>query len=440
MILVYTHKITSRLNYIFRHLFNNLILKNVKFTTEIEEFIAYNGPKFSYAPQALGGEFHIEAHTILFQQGIKEHHINFSFWDNQPVFFKIQNSDIPFDIFAASFYLLSRYEEYLPHQLDEHERYNYKNSLLIQHNLFNKPIIEIWIEKFKTTLQNRFPDLEFEERKFYFEPLIDVSMARLFESKSLLRSFFGGLNDLVHLRLRKFWLRNKVIIFGKADPFDTFDKILQIKKKYKHPLTFFHLLAPYSLFDHNVSMNKHKYQTEIKFLADYADTGLLTSYYAVDNEEMIEKEIKSLENIIHKPIHKVRAHFNRIKIPTTYQIYNDEELKDDYSMGYNHKIGFRAGTSVPFKFYDIENETETHLLLHPTVISDIMLKYQYKLKPKKAMKILLEEGEIIRQYKGHFYPVFHNFILSDLKEWRKWHQLYTETIKHFSNYAQKPNN
>jgi len=435
MFLVYTHKITPRVNYIFRHLFNNLMLADVKFTTKIEEFIAYNGPKFSYAPQSLGGEFHIQSHPILYQQGIKFNEVAVRLWDDVPVFFQVPHSDIPFDIFAATFYLLSRYEEYIPHQIDAHERYSYKNSLLLQHNMLNKPILEIWVEKFKQSLQQRFPDLQFKERSFYFEPLINVSMARLYKGKSFLRSIFGGLDDLLHLKFKSFWLRNRVLLFGKKDPYDTFDEILQIKKKYKHPLTFFHLLSPYSLFDHNISMNKHDYQTQIKFLADYADTGLLVSYYAAEDEEKIEKEIKKLENIIHKPVEKVRAHFNRLKIPGTYQAYNNLEVKDDYSMGYNHKIGFRAGTSIPFRFYDIENETETHLLLHPTVISDVMLKYQYKLKPEKALKIMLDEGKIIQKYKGHFYPVFHNFVLSDLKEWQEWNRLYTETIKFFTGHG-----
>ena len=435
MILVYTHKITPRLNYIFRHLFNKILLKEVKFTTKIEEFIAYNGPKFSYAPQALGGEFHIQAHPLLFQQGIKPNEIKFGFWEQEPVFFEIPHSDLPFDIFAATFYLLSRYEEYLPHQLDQHERYNYKNSLQIQQNMFNKPIVEIWAALFKKKLQERFPELIFKKRPFYFEPIINVSMARLYQGKSFLRFLFGGFEDLIHLRLKNFATRNRVFLFGKKDPYDTFDEILKIKKKYKHPLSFFHLLTTYSLFDHNVSMNKHDYQTQIKYLADYADTGLLTSYYAIDDEDTIEKEVKILENIIHKPVQKVRAHFNRIKIPITYQIYHNLELKKDYSMGYNHKIGFRAGTGIPFPFYDIENETETGLILHPTIISDVMLKYQYHLSPEKALKIMIDEGEIIRKYGGHFYPVFHNFILSDSKDWKEWNQLYINTIKHFTTDA-----
>ena len=412
-----------------------MMLVDVKFTSQLEEFIAYNGAKFSYANQALGNEFHIRSLPLLYRQGVKDVEIKFGKWDRTPVFFETPDSSIPFDIFAAGFYLLSRYEEYLPHTLDEHGRYDYKNSVLSREKLLNMPLLEIWVEKFKRTLQKKYPDLQFPEKKFHFEPIINVSMARLYEHKTFLRSFFGGINDVLHFRIRSFIRRNKVLFFGRKDPYDTFDEILRLKKKYKHPLTFFHLLSTYTLFDHNISKNKNEYRTQIKFLADYGDTGLLTSYYAIDEEAQVEKEIKYLEEIIHKDLQKVRAHFNRIRIPGTYQSFHKEELKHDYSMGYNHKIGFRAGTCTPFRFYDIENETETEMMLHPTNISDVMLKYQYRYTRKKALRIMIEQGELIRQYGGHFYPVFHNFILSDIKEWKKWNDLYINTIKHFSAYA-----
>ena len=437
MILVYTPKITARLNFIFRHIFNNVLLVDVKFTSQLEEFIAFNGAKFSYADKALGKEFYVKSHPLLFQQSIKDIEVKLSYWDRTPVFFEVQDSSIPFDIFAAGFYLLSRYEEYFPHKLDMHGRYDYKNSVLSRHKLLNMPILEIWVEKFKFALQEKYPDLQFPEKSFYFEPLINVSMARLFQHKSFLRQFFGGINDILHFRLLRFIRRNKVLFFGKKDPYDTFDEILRIKNKYKHPLTFFHLLSGYNLFDHNISKNKNTYRRQIKFTADYGDTGLLASYYSSDDEGKIEKEIKDLEDIIHRDLQKIRAHFNRISIPNTYQIYNNEEIKHDYSMGYNHKLGFRAGTCTPFRFYDIENETETSLVLHPVSVSDVMLHHQYRYSYKKALRIMIEQGELIRQYGGHYYPVFHNFILSDEKEWKKWNDLYINIIKHFSAYAKK---
>ena len=432
MILVYTHKITSRTNYIFRHIFNNILQTEFKFTTKIEEFIAYNGAKFSYAPQALANEFHITPHPILFQQGVRNQEIKFGFWEDLPIFFQTPDSEIPFDIFAAVFFLISRYEEYLPHKTDEHGRYHNQNSILNLQGILNQPIVELWIEKFKLSILEKFPDTSFNNRKFVFEPVINVSMARLFKNKSFLRHFSGSFREFFTLKWRLFSLRQKTYWGKTRDPYDTFHKIIQLKKQYNHPLTFFHLLHKYSQFDHNVSPDNSTYQNQIKYLADYAGTGILTSYYSMKDEIQIKNEVDFLEQIIHKPIKKVKAHFNRIKIPDTYRFFIEAGLTQDYSMGYNHKIGFRAGTSIPFYFYDIKNESLTDLKVFPTTISDIMLRYQYYLPPEKALKIMIEQGEIIKKVGGNFHPVFHNFILSDLRHWKNWNKLYIETVKHFA--------
>ncbi len=55
MLLVYTHKITPRLTYTFKHIFTRILNIQIIFTTKIEEFIAHDGLKFSYTKQALGG-------------------------------------------------------------------------------------------------------------------------------------------------------------------------------------------------------------------------------------------------------------------------------------------------------------------------------------------------------------------------------------------------
>ena len=43
MLLVYTHKITPRLNYIFKHVCTRILSFPVSFTTQVEEFIAHEG-------------------------------------------------------------------------------------------------------------------------------------------------------------------------------------------------------------------------------------------------------------------------------------------------------------------------------------------------------------------------------------------------------------
>ena len=118
----------------------------VGFTTSVEEFVAHNGPKLTYSKVPLGKEFFIKSHDLLFEQGINDVEIKMEHWGSIPCFFGMgQNTSIPFDIFAASFYLQSRYEEYLPYVQDAHERFSATDSLAHKHKFLDKPLIDIWV-------------------------------------------------------------------------------------------------------------------------------------------------------------------------------------------------------------------------------------------------------------------------------------------------------
>ena len=124
MLLIYTQKVTPRIDYSFKHICTRILKIPVDFTTTIEEFIAYQGPKISYGKQPLGNEVFIYAHGLLTQQGFEDVEISVRPWGETVGFFHAtEKSSIPYDIFAAAFYLLSRYEEYLPHVKDELGRF-----------------------------------------------------------------------------------------------------------------------------------------------------------------------------------------------------------------------------------------------------------------------------------------------------------------------------
>ena len=65
MLLIYTHKITPRLTFTFKHLFTHILNLQVSFTSKIEEFIAHEGLKFSYTRQALGNEMFVKSNELL---------------------------------------------------------------------------------------------------------------------------------------------------------------------------------------------------------------------------------------------------------------------------------------------------------------------------------------------------------------------------------------
>ena len=81
-----------------------------EFTTNLEDFIAHSGPKMSYGKAPLGNEFFVQSHKLLFSQGLEDWEIHVRPWDESVGFFASGDiGKMPYDIFAASFYLLSRY-------------------------------------------------------------------------------------------------------------------------------------------------------------------------------------------------------------------------------------------------------------------------------------------------------------------------------------------
>ena len=111
MLLVYTHKITHRNKYIFNLLFKDILGIDFKLTPDREEFKLYEGAKLSYTNSPIGDELFFVSRNLLFETGITEQNISVLEFNNNKVFFATGKASVfPFDIFAASFYLVSRYE------------------------------------------------------------------------------------------------------------------------------------------------------------------------------------------------------------------------------------------------------------------------------------------------------------------------------------------
>jgi len=178
MLLVYTHKITPRLNYIFKQICTRILGVPVSFTTKVEEFIAHDSLKMSYSTQQLGNEFHIKSHQILFEQGLSDLDIHIHDWDDTKCFFyNGDKGDMPFDIFAATFYLLSRYEEYLPHVKDVHGRFTAEQSLAFKYRFLEKPLVDIWAYQFLEKLKEKFPDYAYKNRSYNYISTVDIDNA-----------------------------------------------------------------------------------------------------------------------------------------------------------------------------------------------------------------------------------------------------------------------
>jgi len=412
-----------------KQVFVRILGIEVGFTTKVEDFIKHNGPKITYTKQPLQNEFFVRSHPLLFENGINDLQITMSEWGDTPCFFPSgERSNIPYDIFAASFYLLSRYEEYLPHVKDLFGRFPYKESLAHQHGFLQQPVVDLWAQKLLHVLKERFPTLEQIPKAVRFTSIIDVSISHSFAHRGFFRGGVGMLHDLVNLKFKKVMQRLLVLCNLRKDPYDNFTQLIDLHKKYGISSIFFFQYAQYSRYDKNISTENNAFKHLIKSVADYSTVSLAASYSSFTNMELLKLEKENLTNVINKAVNYVRLRYNRVDIPETYRNLVGAEFTDDLSMGFTHEMGFKAGTCSSFYFYDIPLEIQQPIKIHPFAMHDYaLLKYKSEEEIFKELDRLYEQ---VRLVNGHFITVFSNELLGSEQK-INWIELYEKIIARY---------
>ena len=429
MLLIYTHKITSRFTYPMRQLCQGILGIEVVFSTKVEDFIKHTGPKITYTKQPLQNEFFIRSHDLLFEQGISDLDIKIGDWNGTPCFFETgERSSLPFDIFAASFFLLSRYEEYMPHVKDALGRFPAKESLAYKNGLLELPLVDMWAYHFQQALADRFDEIPKPRRKYAFTSIINVTTSHSFAYRGMIRSLGGFFIDLGSFRLKRVFRRLAVGLGIKKDPYDNFMDLVEIHKRHPIKTMFFFQFAKYSTHDKNISPNNNKFRYLIKSVADYSIVSLSASFKANLDKDLLVEEKKSLASLINRPIKYSRLRYNKVNIPTTYRNLIEAEFTDDYTMGYTHEIGFRAGTCTPFYFYDINLEVQQPLKVHPFAVHDYALtSFEKKEQVFEKIDTLYRN---IQKVDGQLVTVFSNELLGESHK-INWIELYQDLLKRY---------
>ncbi|HPT02472.1 MAG TPA: polysaccharide deacetylase family protein [Bacteroidales bacterium] len=431
MLLVLAPKITNRLRYIFNLLLNDLLGLETCFTASLDEFSTYEGAKFSYGVSLESDALFFAANHLLFETGISSCEVSCFDYAGSKAFFAVyqKSSAMPFDVFAASFFLVSRYEEYLPQMRDEHGRFRAMQSEAYRNGFLRKPLVNSWALELKKVLQDRFPELEFSLPSFKFIPTIDVDAAFAYKHKGMTRAvggFFKAINRSDYQELRE---RIEVLLGRRADPFDTYEVIMALQKKYSLKTLFFILLADYGVNDKNLPVQNRYFRQIIRELADYADVGIHPSYASSGNAAVLQKEISRLSGILHRDILKSRQHFLRLEMPTTYRNLINCDIAEDYTMGYAEEAGFRASICSPYNFFDLDLDRKTPLRIFPFALMDGTLNDYMDLTPVQASDLISNLMKEVKAVGGTFISLWHNSTLNDQRHWKGWLMVYEDMIR-----------
>ncbi|MDD4001693.1 MAG: polysaccharide deacetylase family protein [Bacteroidales bacterium] len=440
MLLIFIEKITNRVGYTLNLIFKDILGVQYNITTNKEAFANYKGPKLSYSKRRIDMEPFIFSKELLFETIIEIQDLDFFYYKDTPSIFKTFTKDtiLPFDIFAATFYFVSRYEEYLPFIQDKHGRFRYEESFAYKNSFLHKPVVNIWAKLLKEKLQKIYPELIFKKHYFRYYNTIDVDSAYSIKEKGIFRIVYGLFRDFFQGNFSECLYRLKVIFFNRRDPFDTFDYQISLIKKFKLKTIYFILFGRFGKFDKNISPYNKKFHRLIKYLCDYAKVGIHPSYDSFEQDEELGIQIKELFQVIQKPVFRSRFHYLKFRLPISFRKLIDNMITDDYSMGYSDMIGFRAGICSGYNFFDLEIDGETKLRFHPFAIMDVALKTSMQLEPYEAIEKIKQIVDQVIAVEGDFISVWHNESLCERYQWKGWRVVYEKMIEYVSAVDRTP--
>lgn len=432
--LVLVPKVTGRVMYAMELLLGQLLGLEFDCTVDAEQFNAYEGPKMQYGSQRQGEAPFVKAVDLLFERHIHEQSFRTVDFEGTVAPYAVygQGNLLPFDIFAASFFLVSRYEEYLSQVRDQYGRFRAESTWMFENDMLQKPLVDIWTLALGARLQAVYPDLPIKKRKFTFIPTYDVDAAWAYKSKGVYRTLGGFIKDLSSGDRERIRERHQVLRGKRKDPFDSFEFQFELQKEFKLKPIYFILCGEYDTNDKNISIRKAAFRSLIKTLGDHADVGIHPSFSSYLDIDKLRKEINSLSEVLHRPLTKSRQHFLRMNLPRSYQKLIELDISDDYTMGFASQAGFRAGIADTFRFYDLENDMVTNLLVHPFALMDGTMRDYLNLDLEASYALTTQLIDEVKAVGGTFIYLTHNETLGGEQRWVGWPEMYRRMLEYIT--------
>jgi Family of unknown function (DUF7033) len=345
----------------------------------------------------------------------------------------IPNAIEELDIFAASFFMLSRWEEYVNKNRDAHNRFPAYESLAFKQGFLGRPIVNEYVEELKSMLLELDDGLVFKTYKFGVMLTHDVDVPLKYTSfKNGLREIVGDIvkRKNIKLAIQNIILKIKVILGLEKDPFDTFNYLMDVSEKVGVKSYFFFMGKGLSKFDNMYDSGDefiNKLITNIKKRAHHI--GIHPTYNTYNDVTQFTKEKQELEKNLDVNITFGREHFLRFEVPTTWQIWEDHGMSWDSTLSFADKEGFRCGVCYEYSVFNILTRKKLNLKEKPLIVMEgSFATYQPNIKPEDMEDKIKSLINQVRKYNGEFVFLWHNSSFNT-SMWKKYQDIYERVLK-----------
>ena len=302
------------------------------------------------------------------------------------------------DLIYNTFFFISRAEELLNRQRDEHGRFCARYSILGHGNRLQIPIIDEYAHILMKHLELDMPPPAYNP--IYLPHDIDTT-----SQYRHLRGFLGGI-------YRGEWRQAlQALTDIHNDPVYTFSWLIEQDAKVPTAEVIYFVKHTrgkgYDYPQYNLQGADFQ-QLKTSLLKSGARLGIHSSYYGVvqGTPSSFILHPSSEESILH------RSHYLRCSIDNM-QALADAGVTDDFTMAFPDQAGFRLQTSRPVRWINPKTYTLTPLTLHPLTVMDCTLSntnYMNLQTEDEAYFFCEQLFDKVRQYAGDITLLWHNSI------------------------------
>ena len=158
------------------------------------------------------------------------------------------------------------------------------------------------------------------------------------------------------------------------------------------------------------------------------EVGLHPSYRAVGDQEMLCAERDRLQAVSPMGLLSVRQHYLRYDPAATPRLHAQSGFWIDSTIGFSDRPGFRRGTSVPFRLYDLENDIALDLWEMPLTVMESALFNRLGMSVDEAVESTLKLAGTCRRFGGACVVLWHNTLWDEL-DCPGWGEHFTRTLR-----------
>ncbi len=335
------------------------------------------------------------------------------------------------DIIAATFFMLSRWEETVVPERDLYDRFPARASVACKQGFLDRPLIDEYALVLKAWLKMILPRWEPNCTRFKVKLSHDID--RIQAPKGLYNTIHMLGGDLIKRRsLPDFWLNStnafwRMVAPENSSEYQAIYRLASISREAGVDSAFYFKARVPGEIEYNYDLQSPLLQNCLADLREQAfEIGFHPGQGTYNNFEQFLKEKQRLDRAVGEPVYGGRQHQLRFQVPLTWQYWEQAGLTYDSTLGYGDHEGFRCGTCYAYTPFDLERDNEFDLLEIPLIMMDVTLQKYRKLTPEEAEIRILTLAEKCKEVGGIFTLLWHNANLDGM--WRKWGEMYRRVV------------